>query len=138
MIEAARQAWVVFCPQQRMDAMHAALFTKPNVQMLRINGMNGRLDTMFDALGGLDQLIQAAMAGTLSPQVFIKALAARKTFAPYLKNLVRRARDKGHEPLAVHLCRQVLKGGPDPYYIKQLQDMGEPVPTFTSKDAATG
>jgi hypothetical protein len=32
----------------------------------------------------------------------------------------------------------VLKDGPDPYYIKQLQDMGESVPSFATKDAAAG
>ena len=138
MIDAARQVWVVYSPQQRFDAMHAALFTKPNVQMLRINGLSGRLDAMFDSLGALDDIIRDAMAGTLSPQRFIAMLSARKTFGPYQKNLVRRARDAGHPKLAARLCRFVLAGGPDPFFVKQLQEMDEPVPTFAAKDAATG
>lgn len=138
MIDAAAQVWIVFSPQQRFDAMHAALFTKPNVQMLRISGMTGRLDTIFDSLGGLDEMIRDAMAGTLSPQRFIRALAARKSFGPYQKNLVKRARTAGHPQLAAQLCRFMLRGGPDPFYVKQLQEMDEPVPVPRPKDAAAG
>ena len=138
MIDAARQAWIVYSPQQRYDAMHAALFTRANVQMLRINGLSGRLDAMFDSLGALDGLIRDAMAGSLSPQRFIQALTPRKTFAPYQKGLVKRARDAGHDALAARVCRHVLKGGRDPFFIKQLQEMGEPVPSVAVKDAAAG
>jgi hypothetical protein len=135
MVDASKQTYIVFNPQQRFDAMHAALFTKPNVTMLRVMGLNGRLDVMFDTLGGLDDMIRAAMAGELTPQRFIQALAARKTFAPYLRNLVRRARDSGHARLAAVVCRTVLDDGHDAFFIRQLQDMGEPLPEAYQKDA---
>ena len=138
MIDAARQAWIVYSPQQRFDAMHAALFTKPNVTMLRAHGLSGRLDAMFDSLGGLDDMLRDAMAGSLTPQRFIRALSARKAFGPYRKNLVKRARDAGHDALAARICRLVLQEGPDNFFIKQLQDMGEPVPSFAVRDAASG
>ena len=135
MIDAVNHAYIVVDPLQRFDAMHAALFTKPNVTMLRVMGLNGRLDVMFDTLGGLDDMIRAAMAGELTPQRFIQALAARKTFAPYLRNLVRRARDSGHARLAAVVCRTVLDDGHDAFFIRQLQDMGEPLPEAYQKDA---
>jgi hypothetical protein len=127
MIDAARQAYIVFNPQQRFDAMHAALFTKPNVTKLRITGINGRFDAMFDTLGGLDDIIRAAMVGDLTPQRFIQALSARKTSSPYLRNLVRRARDSGHEAMAARICRSVLAEGHDAFFVKQLQEMSEPL-----------
>ena len=138
MIDAARQVWIVYSPQQRYDAMHAALFTRSNVQMLRINGLGGRLDTVLDGLGGLDDIIRDAMDGSLTPQRFIRALSARKTFVPYLKNLVKRARDAGHDALAAAVCRLALKGGRDNFFIKQLQEMGEPVPAAVKADQAAG
>tara|TARA_R110000787_G_scaffold229812_2_gene337359 strand:+ start:78 stop:929 length:852 start_codon:yes stop_codon:yes gene_type:complete len=102
MIDAARQAYIVFNPQQRFDAM-------------------------FDTLGGLDDIIRAAMVGDLTPQRFIQALSARKTSSPYLRNLVRRARDSGHEAMAARICRSVLAEGHDAFFVKQLQEMGEPL-----------
>ncbi|SHE60975.1 hypothetical protein SAMN05444339_101869 [Loktanella atrilutea] len=133
MIDAARQVWIAYAPQQRFDAMHASLFTRPNVQMLRISGIVGRLDAAFDSLGALDTLLRDAMAGDLTVQRFIRALAARKTYSPYLRNLVRRARDRGHDDLAALACRAVLARGPDSHFARQLEQMGQPVP---QQDAA--
>ncbi len=138
MIDAAKQVYLVYSPQHRLDAMHAALFTRPNVQMLRIDSMNGRLDAMFDNLGGLDDMIRAAMAGELTPARFIRTLAARKSFGPYQKNLLRRARDAGHQKLAVQVCKAILAQGHDAYFEKQLQELGHPVQVTRTKDAATG
>ena len=136
MIDAARQAYVVYNPQQRVDAMHAALFTKPNVQMLRINGLGGRLDVVFDALGALDDMIRAAMAGTLTPARFIRMLASRKDASSFQKSLLRRAQDAGHPRLAAQVCHSVLARGPNPYFAKQLQDMGFDLPDAPEASAA--
>ncbi len=143
MMDAARQGYIVYSPQQRFDAMHAALFTRSNVQMLRISGLSGRLDAMFDSLGALDDIIRAAMDGTLTPARFMRTLGARKNFGPYLKGLLRRAQDSGHPALAAQVCRTVLAQGPNPYFAKQLQDMGHPLPaqatpSQTGRDTATG
>lgn len=134
MIDAASQVWIVYSPQQRLDAMHASLFTRSNVQMLRISGIGGRLNITFDSLGALDPLLRHAMAGDLTPQRFINALSARKTFGAYLKGLVRRARDRGHDALAALACRAVLKRGRDTYFETQLRELGYAVPQSDAPD----
>ncbi|SEM49654.1 hypothetical protein SAMN04488003_101315 [Loktanella fryxellensis] len=126
MIDAARQVWIAYNPQQRLDAMHAALFTRANVQMLRARGLNGRLDTVLDTLGALEPTIRAAMAGTLTPELFTELTSGRKTFAGYRRLLVRRARETGHVALAAGLCRRFLSEGRDPYWARQLDEMGMP------------
>ncbi|WP_394152952.1 hypothetical protein [Loktanella salsilacus] len=135
MVDASSRTYVIYNPQQRFDAMHAALFTKPNVTMLRVMGLSGRLDVVFDTLGGLDDMIRAAMAAELTPQRFIKALSRRKTYTPYLRSLVRRARDSGHPQLATGVCRAVLAQGHDAFFVRQLQEMGQTLPDMVEKDA---
>jgi hypothetical protein len=92
---------------------------------------------MFDTLGGVDEIMRAAMVGDLTPQRCIKALSARKTSSPYLRNLVRRARDSGHQAMAARICRRVLAEGHDAFFVKQLQEMGEPLFNKPKKDAAS-
>ncbi|MBS1301564.1 hypothetical protein [Loktanella sp. SALINAS62] len=137
MIDAVERAYLVFSPQQRLDAMHAALFTKPNATMLRVTGLGGRLDVMFDTLGVLDDLIYGAMDGTLNHAKFGALMQKRKRSGPYLKNLLKRLLDSGHDRLAVMMCRAVLARGPNGYIAKQLQDMGEPLPAAAQQDAET-
>ncbi|MCB5198340.1 hypothetical protein LGQ03_03730 [Loktanella sp. TSTF-M6] len=128
MIDAAQRAYIAYCPQQRMDAMHAALFTKPNVSMLRVSGLGGRMDVMFEALRVLDDVIRAAMDGTLTHARFGQLMRARKQSGAYLRNLHKRLLDTGHDALAVQLCYAVLARGPNPFFAKQLQEMGKPLP----------
>lgn len=138
MIDAAQQVYIVYSPQQRLDAMHAALFARPNVQLLRVAGLGGRLDVMFDNLGVLENLIRHAMAGDLTPAVFGKAMQSRKSFGPYQKGLLRRAMDTGHKKQAVGICKKILAEGPNPYFSKQLYELGHPPVPQTVKDVATG
>lgn len=138
MIDAAQQVYVVYSPQQRLDAMHAALFTRPNVQMLRVAGLGGRLDVMFDSLGVLEDIVRLAMAGELTPARFGAAMRVRKRFGPYQKGLLRRALDTGHKKLAALVCRTVLAEGHNPYFAKQLHELGHPPVPHPVKDAATG
>ena len=120
MIDAARTAYIVHSPQHRLDSMHAALFTRPNAVMLRAHGMPGRLDSALDGLGLLDDLIRAAMDGTLDIARFARMMQARKDSSAYLRRLVGRANDAGHGHLAAQVCRLAQKTAPHPWFDKQL------------------
>ena len=138
MIDAAQQVYVVYSPQQRQDAMHAALFARSNVQLLRVAGLGGRFDVMFDNLGVLEDLIRHAMSGDLTPAIFGEAMKSRKSFGPYQKGLLRRAVDTGHKKLAAGICKAILAEGPNPYFSKQLYELGHPPVPQPLKDAAAG
>lgn len=64
MLEAAAQAWIVFDPREREDAMHAALYRAPNVMALRAFGQGADVVPTLDKLGILNAMIEAAMEGS--------------------------------------------------------------------------
>jgi hypothetical protein len=108
MIEAAMAAWVIHDPQQPLDAMHAALFTKPNVTMLRCPGAGRRVEHTLDVLGMTDGLIAAAMEGTLDRLAFARAWRARRGSPAYLRHLSKRLENDGRAGLLAHLCNYGL------------------------------
>ena len=120
MIDAAEKAYILFSPQHRLDSMHAALFTRPNAVMLRAHGLAGQLEMSLDGLGLLDDLILAAMDGSLDPAHFGRLMKKRKSSASYLRRLVTRAADSGHDKLAAKVCRIALRDGSNPWFEKQL------------------
>ena len=123
MIDAAERAYVVFNPAQRFDAMHAALFTRRHVTMLRADGLGWRLDAAFDSLDIHDSLIRDAMWGELTPARFGRLIRGRKGMASYQRNLLKRARDKGHPVLAATLCASILSRKPDSFFEAELETL---------------
>ncbi|MFA7433487.1 MAG: phosphoadenosine phosphosulfate reductase [Gemmobacter sp.] len=87
MIDGAGRVYLLHDPAQPMDAMHAALFRKPFVTMLRGTHAGARPDDMLDRLGLLDGLIEAAAAGTLDRAGFARLWRARRNSGAWLKNL---------------------------------------------------
>ncbi len=123
MIDGASQAWLIFDPMEQLDAMHAALFTKPNVTMLRARRLGSKLDQTLDQLGQTSALIEQAMAGELSVLSFARALRARHTHLPYLRNLMSTLDAEGRDLLTAHLCRQVLRDRDRPLFAKRLAEL---------------
>ena len=123
MLDAAAQAWIVFDPMQRLDAIHAALFTRANVTPLRCMGLGARLDQTFDALGMHDDLLRAAMAGTLDTLGFARMIRARRNNAGYLRAMYHGAVRSGHDQLAANLCASVLRGGSDDFFADKLAEL---------------
>ncbi|WP_095589106.1 phosphoadenosine phosphosulfate reductase [Actibacterium ureilyticum] len=87
MIEAAAQAFVLFDPYRRPDAMHAALYTNRHVHMLRCRHLGKTLETDLAAMGILDEVLDAACEGQLTPQIFHRLYRARRGHAPYYDRL---------------------------------------------------
>lgn len=127
MIDAAERAYIVFNPAQRLDAMHAALFTKSNVTMLRSVGLGWKLDSIFDAIDCHDDLIRMAMAGDLNPESFGVLMQKRKSHNVYLRGLLKRAQAAGHDKMSADVCAYVLRQKDDPFFaaeLEKLQDAG--------------
>ena len=125
MIDAAGRVWVIYTPAVAQDAMHAALFRRPNVDLLRAGGLMAKVEIGLDALNLRGELIRLAMSGELNRQKLGYLLQARKNYAPYLRGLVRRARQAGHDQLAADACAHILQRGHDPFFAAQLAELGE-------------
>ena len=107
MLDAADRAFVLYDPRQTLDAMHAALFTRPNVEKFRLRFMGDALQTDLLEMGIWTPLIDAAGDGTLDAAAFARLYRARREHRPYLRNLLDALEPTGREALIEALCRNV-------------------------------
>ena len=107
MIDAAQEAFVIYDPEELEDAMHAALFTRPNVHKLRLRHAGGALQFSLRNMKILSRLIALGGTGRLTPEIFAKLARARREDLQYLRNLLRHLDDKGRTKLAHALCKNV-------------------------------
>ena len=108
MLDAAQMAFVLYDPQQDLDAMHAALFARANGCRLRMPFMGENLQMRLIQMDILYQMINLAGAGKLNASAFAKLYRRRKNFAPYLRTLMHRLDDQERPYLNVMLCRNVV------------------------------
>lgn len=112
MLDAAEQAYILFDPYRRPDAMHAALFTRPHVHMLRCRHMGKSLETDLSNMGVLGEVLDAACEGQLTPGVFYRLYRARRGYAPYLARL-RSFLDTEDRPYLASLLSRATAPGQD-------------------------
>lgn len=108
MIDAAAQAFVFYDPHEDFDAMHAALYTRPNVTKLRMPNMGDALQTELLSMDLLFAILSQAGQGTFSAEVFAKLYRARRNNASYLRSLLSRLDVQDRPYLATLLCRNVV------------------------------
>ena len=109
MIDAAARAYVIYDPRVELDAMHTALFTRPNVQKFRIRFMGSAIQSELLDMGLISTLLGKAADGTLDTESFARLIRARRTHPPYLRAVLA-AVDRQDRPwLAAMICRNVLK-----------------------------
>ncbi|MEM7520648.1 MAG: phosphoadenosine phosphosulfate reductase [Pseudomonadota bacterium] len=124
MLDAADQAFVLYDPYEQLDAMHAALFTRPNVTKLRMPFMGSALQTDLLEMEIWAPLLTAVAAGTLDRLAFAKLARARRDYRPYLRNLLDAVERDDRETLIEALCTNVatrLRGRRFVQRLNQLQ-----------------
>jgi hypothetical protein len=107
MLEAAEAAFVLYDPREALDAMHAALFTRPNVTKLRMRFMGDALQTDLLDMGLWEDLLTGAAEGHLNAESFAQLYRARRDYRPYLRNLLQTLDRAGRDALTLMLCRNV-------------------------------
>lgn len=123
MLDAADEAYVVFSPIQKADAIHAAIYTRKNVVPLRVPGIPGRLETSLDAVHIIDDLIDMAMAGRIVSRDFARLVREVKTLPGYQRALFKRAVDSGHLTMAANVAAWVLRGRDDSFFRQKLDQL---------------
>lgn len=123
MVDAAEQAYVVYDPSQVFDQMHAALFTRPNVMMMRCNGFGARIGYNLERLGVMDKLICGAMRNALTPTVFGQLMRARRDYPPYLRVLQNQAIRRDHKTFAINVCAHAIRAGHTRFFADQYETL---------------
>lgn len=120
MIDAAQQAYVLYDPRERLDAMHSALFERRNVTRFRMPFMGAALQSDLLALDLLPGLLLAVAEDRLDTALFAQMMRARRDHLPYLRKLLARLDQDGRKPLLRMLCRNVADRLPAPRFRRRL------------------
>jgi len=105
MLDGAARAHILFDPHQTPDAIHAALFRRSNVTLLRLPHAGGRIDALLDLMQVSRPLLDLAMAGRLDRASFARLWRARRDTPAWLRNLLRRAEQTGHPARVAAVAR---------------------------------
>lgn len=122
MLDAADQAYVIYDPREELDAMHAALFTRPNVTKFRMPHMGAALQTDLMEMATLAPLLLAAADDTLDDLRFAQLYRARRDYRPYLRNLLGRLEADGRTDLTLALLQNVAPRVHDPRFARKLKN----------------
>ncbi|MGO4854959.1 phosphoadenosine phosphosulfate reductase [Phaeovulum sp. W22_SRMD_FR3] len=105
MIEGAGEVFVVFDPDQPLDAMHAALFTKPFVTKLPCPYAGSEVADLLSSFKILQPLLEAACEGKFTASTFWKLYRARRNSPRFLRQISGRLLEEGRPFLNALLCR---------------------------------
>jgi hypothetical protein len=107
----AETATVIYDPAQPLDAMHATLFRRPTVRLLRTPALGGPTAARLAGMGALDAVLRAAVEGQLDTQTFARICRARKSDPAWLTGLAERALAKGQAARALIVVEQLAEAG---------------------------
>lgn len=134
MLDAARNAFVIFDPFQHLDAMHAALFTRPNVTKLRMPHMGAALQGSLIAMEIFAPLMALAGRGELNLLSFARLYRARRDYRPYLRFLMSILERDGRDELAIQLCDNVTDRMNAPLFRQRLKTLRDNRPRRHSEN----
>ncbi|MFD2174196.1 phosphoadenosine phosphosulfate reductase [Rhodobacter lacus] len=114
MLDACAQGFVIYDPNQKLDAMHAALMARPQVALLPCRGLGGAVAAVLAEMDVLEPMLSQACAGALDVAEFWRLYRARRATVRYLRNLSNKLGSAGRPWLEAILCRNVVRriGGP--------------------------
>lgn len=123
MVQGADKVFVIYDPVHQEDAIHAALFNGPNVEILKcgLHGPSAHED--LELIGVLTEIIDAACEGELSKATYHQLLRARRRSKPYAATLLTKLREQGRTKLASRLAAWASRRYDQTYFRDQLDEM---------------
>ncbi len=114
MVAEARRMVLFYDPIEPLDAMHAALFTGPNVMKLRCRYFGHRIATLWVRMDVLKPIIHDCVDGTITPARFYTYLRGRRDDMKYQRNMLGRLQERGNPVRVAMLCEAILarRGAP--------------------------
>ncbi|WP_371223740.1 phosphoadenosine phosphosulfate reductase [Roseovarius sp. 2305UL8-3] len=120
MLDGAEHAFVLYDPEVELDAMHAALFTRPNVTKYRMRHQGPRIDSALVQMNILMRMLAQLSVGKLNTLSLSRLYRARRDYASYQFNLLKcTTRDDRHH-LTKLLAEVVLSKRNSPPFHKAL------------------
>lgn len=123
MTEGAGPVYVIFDPEQNLDAMHAALFARPHVTLLPCRNLGRDVGEALDHMRILPSVLAAAASGAFDARLFRTFYRTRRNYRPYLRNLLARLDQDGRALLAAILCRNVISRLDAPKFKTRLEQL---------------
>lgn len=120
MLDAADRAFVLFDPEEPLDAMHAALFTRDNVTKLACPYLDADIEPFLLRKQILRQIVARAMAGTFDAAAFYRMFRLRRSDLPYLGRLLNAVEERQRPFLTGLLCRRLLQNGQSERFRRDL------------------
>lgn len=108
MLDAAAEAIVLYDPEVDADAMHAALFTRPNVTRFRMRHTGDDLEELLLRMNILLRALALLSAGRLDRQRLSQLWRARRREGAYQFKLLEHLEARERHGLVLHLCDMVL------------------------------
>ncbi|GAB1380309.1 phosphoadenosine phosphosulfate reductase [Pararhodobacter sp.] len=105
MCEGADSVYILYDPIQQVDAVHAAMFRGPHIHRLRARHIGRDPQAELARVNVLRPLIDAACAGTLTPQRFFHLWRARRQNPHYLGRLIGRLQSQDRPALVLRALR---------------------------------
>ncbi|MEI4262397.1 phosphoadenosine phosphosulfate reductase [Roseovarius sp. D0-M9] len=109
MLDAAAEAFVIYDPEDHLDAMHAALFARKNVTLFRMRFMGPELEKALMRLQILFRILAQVSAGKLDRTALARLFRARRHDGGYQFSLLERLKSGQRRYLIVLLARKVLE-----------------------------
>lgn len=140
MIEAAEAAFLIHDPTIDADAMHAALFRRPNVTPLHLRRMGPGIEADLKSMQILHRLLELAGTGRLNRVSFARLARTRRSHPPYLRRLLAALEGQERPGLALALCRNVVGRMKAPRFARRLEMLeaaaARPAPEATGDDTS--
>ncbi len=109
MLEGAGEGFVIYDPNETLDAMHAALFTRDFVTKLPCPNIGPNVEPMLREMDILEQMLVLACEGQFRAAAFWRLYRARRNTPRYLRNLVARLENRERPFLNALLCRNATR-----------------------------
>ncbi|MEO0939691.1 MAG: phosphoadenosine phosphosulfate reductase [Pseudomonadota bacterium] len=137
MLDAAEHAFVLYDPEETLDAMHAALFTRDNATKFRLRYLGDAIQTHLIEMGMLYRILAKVAAGKLDAQSFAKLWRLRRDYPPYLRGLMSATDADQRDVLTMALCENVTGRMNAPRFARRLKELQTPAGAQPAADEQT-
>ncbi|MGB5871683.1 MAG: phosphoadenosine phosphosulfate reductase [Albidovulum sp.] len=125
MTEGAGSVYVIFDPDQTLDAMHAALFRRPFTTLLPCRHLGSDIAGSLSEMKILPSVLTAAATGSFDEKLFWTFYRARRNHIPYLRKLLSRLETDGRPRLGALLAKNAAERLNDAKFAKRAAELSD-------------
>ena len=123
MTEGAGSVYIIFDPEQTLDAMHAALFRRPFTTLLPCRNLGSDLMSALGEMQILPLILTSAASGAFDAKLFATFYRSRRTHLPYLRKLLSKLDADGRPYLGALLARNAGERLNDDTFRKRFAEL---------------